>query len=130
MELRPVLAHQVDEMWDGISHLVDSVTERASMYTTDEIRGHLIRGTAQLWLAVSGGLRAICITQICTYKRKECNILVCAGDGARAWVHLLEQIGDWARAEGCEAMTLTGRKGWKKLLPHWRQSAVELEFLL
>lgn len=128
--LHPVLAHQVDGLWDEVSPLVDSVTEQSSMYTTDEIKARLLNGTAQLWLVVTDRLMAVCVTEICRYKRKECNILVCAGRGVNSWVCYLEQIIAWARAEGCEAMTLTGRPGWKKLLPHWRQTAVELELPL
>ena len=69
-------------------------------------------GTMQLWPAPKGCI----VTEIVIYpKKKVLNVFLGGGE--------LEQIMDmhidvinWAKAQGCSALTMTGRLGWKKPL--------------
>lgn len=58
---------------------------------------------------------------------KVCMIRFCTGEGAKGWVHLIEQIEDYARIEGCEKFDLVARKGWAKYLPSMKMTHVRLE---
>ncbi len=47
--------------------------------------------------------------------------------GMARWLHLLTPIENWARAEGCDAMRIMGRRGWSRVLPAYRLTRVVLE---
>jgi hypothetical protein len=64
--------------------------------------------------------------------RKVCEIIACGGKGMRSprgqgWLHLIEKIEDYARAEGCSTVRVVGRKGWKRMLTDYRARRVILE---
>ena len=43
-----------------------------------------------------------------------------AGDERKRWMRLLEILEDYARAEGCAAVSFVGRRGWAPDLPDYR----------
>ena len=45
----------------------------------------------------------------------------------RRWIGLLERIEDFARAEGCEATRIIGRKGWARVLTSYQTKRIVLE---
>jgi hypothetical protein len=45
----------------------------------------------------------------------------------RRWIGLLERIEEFARAEGCEATRIIGRKGWARVLTSYRTKRIVLE---
>lgn len=77
----------------------------------DVVKG-VYSGTMQLWPTPKGCI----VTEIVIYpKKKVLNVFLGGGE--------LEQIMDmhidvieWAKAQGCSALTMTGRLGWKKPL--------------
>jgi hypothetical protein len=70
---------------------------------------------------------AVVTAQERTEKRLVCTILACAGSGMDGWLHLLELIEDYARAEGCAAVRLFGRKGWQRKLAEYHTKLVVME---
>ncbi len=69
-------------------------------------------GLMQLWPAPRGCL----VTEIVRYpRRRVVNVFLAGGEMDQ----LLDMDGDlvrWARAQGCSAVALTGRKGWERAL--------------
>lgn len=55
------------------------------------------------------------------------HVPACGGKGAKTWVHFFSELEDWARSRGAQSLSVTGRKGWTRLLPQYRQSAIVLE---
>jgi hypothetical protein len=47
--------------------------------------------------------------------------------GMRRWIGLLERIEEFARAEGCEATRIIGRKGWARVLTSYQMKRIVLE---
>ena len=47
--------------------------------------------------------------------------------GMRRWIRLLERIEEFARAEGCEATRIIGRKGWARVLTSYQTKRIVLE---
>lgn len=127
----PVPSDHIHLVWDQVAPKIQTVADRAGTYTVEDIAQRLLKETAQLWVALRNDRVVMaCVTEINDYKRRECNILICAGSRRQDWIGFLEHIKEWARAEGCQAMTLTGRKGWQRVLRDWKLAAVELECLL
>lgn len=86
-------------------------------------------GAALLWIVWDGealiGAVATKITSV--PRRKICNIVACGGTRVREWIKLVAEIERYARAEGCDAVRLTGRRGWKRILPEYREPWVCLQ---
>jgi hypothetical protein len=75
--------------------------------------------------------------------RKVCVIVACGapsrlrGSGSlhpsspaadmRRWIGLIEKIEEFARAEGCSATRIMGRKGWARVLAFYRTKRIVLE---
>jgi hypothetical protein len=45
----------------------------------------------------------------------------------RRWIGLIEKIEEFARAEGCSATRIMGRKGWARVLAFYRTKRIVLE---
>lgn len=95
-----------------------------------QVAEHLARGTMQLWLVWDGRPVGVCITELIgSVRGQACNLVVVAGEGYRAWAHLLADIERWARGQGCVRLTLVGRKGWVRRLAGdgWCETSTMLE---
>lgn len=67
----------------------------------------------QLWRVPE----ACAVTTVQTFPRaKVCMILLCGGENMKAWIHHVDDICDWARKQGCDAVEIPGRRGWKRVL--------------
>ncbi len=72
----------------------------------------LYKGTMQLWPAEKSCL----VTEIITYpKMKVLNIFLGGGDLTEI-LSMHEDVIRWAKDQGCSALNMTGRFGWKKPL--------------
>jgi len=50
------------------------------------------------------------------------------GRGVRNWCGKAEkEVSEFARAIGCKALRIEGRRGWRRILPHWKQVGEDLE---
>ena len=72
----------------------------------------LYKGTMQLWPNDNSCL----VTEIVTYpKKKVLNVFLGGGDLAEI-LEMHESVITWAKEQGCSALNMTGRFGWKKPL--------------
>lgn len=100
-------------------------------YAIGDVFAALLRRDMQLWIAVDEAsedpVEAVCITEMIAYPReKRCGVVFCAGRNPGRWLHHLESIEGWARAQGCAAVELQGRPGWERLLKGWDKTHVLL----
>lgn len=96
--------------------------------TEEEVAAALASGMAQLWIAEDETVRCAVVTCLSrTTRGLVCEIWLTGGGDHREWLHFIERIEEAARGRGCVAIELTGRKGWARLLPQYRQKAVVLE---
>lgn len=121
-------AEAVAAVWPAVRPLVGAALAHADgRYAPEDVLAALRDRRMQLWLAGEGGLEAVCVTEILDYPRqRRCNLFLCAGRARRRWLAGLAAIEGWARAEGCAAMELQGRRGWQRLLPDYRPTHVLL----
>ena len=82
-------------------------------------------GHMQLWPADDGCL----VTEIVKYPRKTVLHIFLAGGRMGQITDMHDDVIAWAKTQGCESLTLAGRKGWvKALAPYgWNQNLVVLE---
>ena len=72
----------------------------------------LYKGTMQLWPADKGCI----VTEIVVYPRKKLLNVFLGGGELDQILDMHKDVIEWAKAQGCEALTMTGRFGWKKPL--------------
>ena len=76
----------------------------------------VISGHMQLWLGVNG----CAVTEIVVYPNKKVlHVFLAGGDqgqGIKQITDLHDDAMAWGKQQGCVGMTVTGRKGWKRVL--------------
>lgn len=93
----------------------------------DVVKG-IKSGNMQLWLGANG----CAVTEIVVYPNKKVlHVFLAGGDQGQG----IEQITDmhddamaWGKQQGCDGMTVTGRRGWKKILASrgWKEQFTTL----
>ena len=123
---------------DGIvpqcEHHIQRALDFAGSHTVADVCADLRQGKAQLWVAGAGEtIDGIVVTTVTQYpQRKECFIWLLAGErgSAYSWRCINEMLGEietWAKALGCDLMSLEGRSGWERVLPNYEKTKVILE---
>jgi hypothetical protein len=81
-------------------------------------------GEAKLWATE----KALILTEVDEYpQRRVANVWLASGDLTEI-LQMAPAIYDWAREQGCDTITLLGRKGWAKALvaDGWSKSKMVL----
>jgi hypothetical protein len=117
----PVRSGDVDTVWPRVLPFIRRALDRGDGgHDPEHVREACRSRAAQLWLGLGeAGLEMVAVTEIRVLPRKRiARIWLLAGSDARGWIgERLEVIEAWARAEGCAALELVGRKGWLRRLP-------------
>lgn len=108
-----VQSEDIDRVWEKVAPLVDRAMEYADgkMETSDIYKG-LKDKKMQLWI-VDGG---IWVTQIVNYPKSRRMEWMAAAGEYKNWHENFPLLFDWARAQGCDAVEIGGRKGWGRKL--------------
>src|SRR6185437_4376503 len=85
-------------------------------------------GLQVLWLAHNAtSIEAAAVTQLTEEAgRKVCTIVACGGDGRERWLSLIAGLEHYAKAEGCTATRIIGRRGWERVLRAYRVKSVTM----
>jgi len=84
----------------------------------------VISGKMQLW----SGQKGCAITEIVVYPNKKILHVFLAGGKMEQITDMQESAIEWGKAQGCEGMSLSGRKGWVKVLEKsgWKHTLTTL----
>lgn len=78
----------------------------------------IAEGRMQLWPATLG-----CgVTEIVVYPKKKVLHVFLAGGDMNQLTDMIDAAAAWGKAQGCNGMTMAGRKGWERVLARhgWR----------
>jgi hypothetical protein len=119
------------ERWGLISPLLVRALESGpEVMSLIDVWDALMRRDMQLWVASEGDRPiAVAVTQILNWPQSRCcEIFLVAGGKLENFVDFERVISDWAEAEGCDFLQITGRAGWERILDTagWKRSAVLL----
>ena len=93
-------------------HIEAALTYSGGTHDIIDIYEGLHNGTMQLWPAEKSCL----VTEIIKYpKKKVLNIFLGGGDLTEI-LSMHDDVISWAKQQGCTALNMTGRFGWKKPL--------------
>ena len=113
--------------WERVRHLLLPAIAWDGDRTEADGVAALRGGPAQLWIGEDDEVRCGVVTCLSRVARGlVCEIWLMGGRDRRLWLHFIDIIEAAARNRGCISIELIGRKGWVRLLPEYRQSAVVL----
>ncbi len=95
-----------------IPQLQEALARGGDTHTLEDVLDMIDRGAAQMWTADN----AIIISEVHTSPRSKAVHIWLAAGKLDDVVRLSHRVMDWARDEGCDSATLTGRRGWEKAL--------------
>ena len=117
--------------WPHAEEIIAAALRRGNGGTPlAEVRGDVLGGRALLWIAWSPAdeviVGAAVTALVLQGDERRCELVAFAGDFARcrAFLPRLEQF---AREEGCGAMRIIGRTGWRRRLTDYAEPFVVLE---
>jgi hypothetical protein len=96
--------------YSGGTHIFEDIVEA------------VLAGRMQLW----SGEKGCAVTEIIMYPRKKVIHVFLAGGDMNQIIDFEESALEFGRINGCQTMTLAGRKGWTKILDKrgWKESFV------
>lgn len=127
--LRYVPVGDLDYWWP----LVEPLLQRAVVdgdVGTDEIRERAEAGTMRLWIgeAACRVAMAAATTEIEIGTERAVHIVALGGDDMGEWLQpCLAEFERLARLNGIARVRLTGRRGWSRVMPGYREASVTLE---
>lgn len=117
--------------WPVIEPLVGSVIERSGgRVSIETLMNAVSDGSQHVWAVWDGHeIRALVGAEVGTVPTglKICTINFATGRDSHEWLHLLDEIEEWARSIGCGKIEMWARKGWQRKLPDYRMTHVLLE---
>jgi hypothetical protein len=118
-ELICIDPERVHQFWPCVEPLIARAMAHSSVSSLDGIACAVHAGRALLWIVWNGEeIKAAVVTELGTVDGKRlCTIAACGGRDSDEWLPLIADLEKYARAEGCKAMRIFGRRGWERLLP-------------
>jgi hypothetical protein len=99
------------EAFKARADLIQSVLDRNETHDLVDIYTGLEAGLLQIWSPPE----AVLVTEIVVYpKLKALNVFLAAGNKENI-IEILPSVEQFAKAEGCSRLQMTGRKGWERV---------------
>jgi len=117
----------VPYMWEEVAPLLAKVAPHTEgELHPDDYMEPLTHGDMQLWVVVEDKrVIAALVTQIIPYPQKKIlRLISLAGEEFNKIKNFLEMVESFAVKCECSGLEMWGRKGWKKLLPDWKDSYI------
>lgn len=94
-------------------------------HTLQDVVESIYAGRMQLWPAERG----CAVTEIVVYPQKKVLHVFLAGGDMDQLFEMIKPAAEWAREQGCTAMTLAGRLGWQRAMKPlgWEAKMVVME---
>jgi len=103
---------QIDELARCRLWIEAALEYSGGTHNFDDVVSGLAEGKMQLWPAPKGYI----VTEIVVYPRKKVLNVFLGGGELDQLMDMHKDVIAWSKAQGCEAVTITGRYGWKKPL--------------
>lgn len=92
------------------SHIEAALEYSQGTHTADDVLEQISTGELQLW----PGQNSVVVTQIITFPRKKVLHIFLAGGNQKELKEMDPYVVQWAKDQGCTALTFTGRLGWSR----------------
>jgi hypothetical protein len=120
---------KVPQVWPYVWQMIQKAYDRTDYGNFNDAESAVFKGDALLWIVWrEPEVVATLITRVRnTNKSRVCEVCAAGGKESRVWLHMMATIEQYARDMGCNRISVTGRKGWARLLPDFREKLVIIE---
>lgn len=130
MALQKVPVEHVAAVLPHVIGRLGAICDRSGeRYTVASLVQLIMGGEFQLWIIGDDQVRAVVLTELffAPSGKKVASIRAATGDAAEGWMHLIAELEQWAKAEGCHVIEAVARKGWARRLTDYKMTHVILE---
>jgi hypothetical protein len=119
----------VSRVWPLVAHLIRAAMRKGRISEFADVEEAVLAGTQLLWVAADRqAIWAAAVTQLSRPNgEKFCTIVACGGRERARWLPLKAELEKFAKAEGCAAIRIHGRRGWAREFPDYRLTRILLE---
>jgi hypothetical protein len=91
-------------------------------WTLYDVLALILQGQMHLWIAHDNEkVIAAMVTRFVDYPRlRSLGLMFIGGSMRKMWLGHEDEVIEWARANNCTQMEGYARKGWLRILPHWK----------
>lgn len=111
-------------------HIANALSYSGGTHTVEDVFVGIVSGQFQFW----PGQESAVVTEFRLYPRKKTLHYFLCGGTLEELEQMQQQIEQWAKAQGCDAITTAGRPGWTKSFlnkqgfrPQWTVMSKELK---
>ena len=100
--------------WAEVCELLQrALDEGGNMHSLQDVLDRVEAKTARLWV----GRESVAVVEILDAPpRKVCHVWLAAGDIEEIVNEMEPACAEWSRGEGCSALRISGRNGWRRVL--------------
>lgn len=119
----------VERVWPLVAPLIRAAMRKGRVSDFADVERAVLDGMQLLWVAADrSAIWAAAVTELAHVSgEKVCTIVACGGRERKRWLPLKAELESFARAEGCTAMRIHGRRGWAREFPDYRLTSITLE---
>ncbi|KKL63986.1 hypothetical protein LCGC14_2169650 [marine sediment metagenome] len=121
-------AVEVPQIWNEAEVFLRPAIERSQgRYDIASVYAAIMERNMQLWCVWDGPMIAAVVTQVNIWPTgmRTARVILAGGSRIKEWVHMMDLIERWSRANDCRLLFADGRPGFKKLLG-WETATIEL----
>lgn len=98
---------------DANRHHIEAALEYSGgSHSFDDVRDGVLAGRMQIW----PGKHSVAITEIIVYPKKRVLHVFLAGGEMAELIDMIDSAAAWGDAQGCTSVTMSGRRGWERVL--------------
>ncbi len=105
-----------EELMRGKAWIESALKKGGETHDFKDIVDGVLSGHMQLWMGANG----CAVTEVIVYPNKKVlHVFLAGGDkgyGIKQITDMHDDAMAWGKEQGCNGMTVAGRKGWKKVL--------------
>ncbi len=130
-----VPADCVETLWPQIEpHFASACSAVTTSLTPDEIKANVLADKRGLWVVVDTEATVFPILAAASVYFRETNqgqvfvIEAVAGRDGKRWLRqCLDDLEQYAKESGAVKVAIEGRRGWRRMLPGYREARIVLE---
>lgn len=93
-------------------YIEDALAHSGGTHDFDSVKAAIIEGKMQLWPAS----KSAAVTEVVEYAKKKVIHVFLAGGDLDEIAAGINSVAAWGKAMGCDSMTISGRRGWERVL--------------
>lgn len=93
-------------------HIEAALEYSGGTHTFEDVEASILSGRMQIW----PGKKSVAVTELIEYARKKVLHIFLAGGDMEELIDMIDSATAWGRTQGCTSLTMSGRKGWERVL--------------